>query len=135
MTAPLLVFPDVVALAVGQLAAGLPALVGAVHIGNRVPSPRPERFVVVRRGGGSRITIVTEAATLNIGAWALSVPDADDIAQACRSVIHAMAHSTVDGVAVYRVDDLGGPAEEADPLSDQPMSQLSVSVHVRGHTP
>lgn len=135
MSLPLLVFPDVVALAVEQLAAQLPALVGTVHVGNRVPSPRPQRFVVVRRGGGSRITIVTEAATLNVGAWALSVPDADDIAQACRSVLHALAGTTVNGVPVYKVDDVGGPAEEADPLSDQPMSQLSVSVHVRGRTP
>lgn len=131
----LLVFPDVVALAVDRLAAELPTLVGTTHVGNRVPSPRPDRFVVVRRAGGSRITIVTEAATLNIGAWASSVPDADDIAQAARTVLHAMAGTTVDGVPIYRVDDLGGPSEDADPLSDQPMSQLSVSVHVRGRTP
>jgi hypothetical protein len=135
MSTPLLVFPDVVALAVDQLDGQLSGLVGPVHVGNRVPSPRPDRFVVVRRAGGTRITIVTEAATLNIAAWAQSVPDADDIAQACRSVMHAMAQTTVNGVPVYKVDDLGGPAEEADPLSDQPMSQLSVSVHVRGHTP
>jgi hypothetical protein len=136
MSVPLLVFPDVVALVVGQLAAQLPALVGGpVHVGNRVPTPRPERFVVVRRAGGDRVTIVTEAATINVAAWAQSVPDADDIAQACRSALHAMGGANVDGVPVYKVVDLGGPAEEADPLSDQPMSQLSVSVHVRGHTP
>jgi hypothetical protein len=136
MSAPVLVFPDVVALVVPTLTTQLPALVGGpVHVGNRVPSPRPDRFVVLRRAGGSRITIVTEAATINVAAWAQSVPEADDIAQACRSVLHGMAGSLVDGVPIYKVDDLGAPAEEADPLSDQPMSQLSVSVHVRGRTP
>lgn len=135
MSVPMLVFPDVVALAVERLNDELPALVGTVHVGNRVPSPRPARFVVVRRGGGSRITIVTEAATINVGSWAQSVPDADDIAQACRSVLHAMAGGMVNGVPIYKVEDVGGPAEEADPLSDQPMSQMSVAVHVRGYTP
>jgi hypothetical protein len=131
-----LVFPDAVALVLPELTAGLPALgFAGIPVGNRVPSPRPERFIVVRRAGGARITIVTEAATLNLQAWSTSVPDADDLAQAARSIVWGMAGRTFASTPVYRVEDVEGPAEEADPLSDQPMAQLSVSVHVRGRVP
>jgi hypothetical protein len=88
---PTLVFPDAVRLALDTLAAELPALVGApVPTGNRVPSPRPDRFVRVRRQGGTRVTVVTEAAQLGIEAWAPDVGGADELAQACRSVLFGM---------------------------------------------
>jgi hypothetical protein len=134
-TIPTLIFPDVVALAIERLGAELPALVGAaVHVGNRVPSSRPERFVIVRRTGGTRVTIVTEAATLAIEAWGADVAEAGDLAQACRSVLFALKGRTVSGVPVYLVEDVGGPAEVPDPLSDQPVAQLAVAIHVRGQT-
>lgn len=136
MTAlPALVFPDVVALVLARFNEELPALIGSpVPCGNRVPSPRPERFVRVQRQGGTRITIVTEAAQVAIEAWGPDVAAAGELAQACRSVLFAMKGRTFDGIPVYLVEDVGGPAEVADPLSDQPRSQFSVSVHLRGRT-
>jgi hypothetical protein len=132
---PTLIFPDAVELVTAELDRQLPALMGAaVPVGNRVPDPRPDRFVRVRRTGGTRITVVTEAATIAIEAWALDVAGAEDLAQAARSVVHSMARRTIDGVPVYLVDDVGGPAEDADELSDQPVMPFSVAVHVRGHT-
>lgn len=132
---PTLIFPDAVQLALDTLAAELPAIVGeAVPTGNRVPSPRPPRFVRVRRMGGTRVTVVTEAAQLSVEAWASDVAGADDLAQACRSVLFGMKGRTIDGIPVYLVEDIGGPAEVADPLSDQPRAQLSVAVHLRGRT-
>jgi hypothetical protein len=132
---PTLVFPDAVRLALDTLAAELPALVGApVPTGNRVPSPRPDRFVRVRRQGGTRVTVVTEAAQLGIEAWAPDVGGADELAQACRSVLFGMKGRTIDGVPVYLVEDIGGPSEVADPLSDQPRAQFAVAVHLRGRT-
>lgn len=128
-------FPDSVLLASDELEAQLPALVGAaVPVGNRVPTPRPDRFVRVRRQGGTRITVVSEAAQLEVQAWALDQAQAEDLAQACRSILHGMACRTVAGVPVYLVDDVGGPAEVPDPLSDQPVSQFSVAMHVRATT-
>jgi len=129
------VFPDAVLLAADELEARLPALVGApVPVGNRVPSPRPDRFVRVRRQGGTRVTVVTEAAQLEVEAWALDQGQAEDLAQACRSVLFSMQCRTVAGVPVYLVEDVGGPAEVPDPLSDQPVSQFSVALHVRATT-
>lgn len=129
------IFPDSVLLASDELEAGLPALVGAaVPVGNRVPSPRPARFVRVRRQGGTRITVVSEAAQLEVQAWGADQAQAEDLGQACRSVLFAMQGRTVAGVPIYRVEDVGGPAEVPDPLSDQPVSQFSVALLVRAAT-
>jgi hypothetical protein len=82
---PTLVFPDAVQLVLDRLSAELPALVGhTVATGNRVPSPRPAEFVRVQRQGGTRVTVVTEAAQLAIEAWSTDVAGADQLAQACR---------------------------------------------------
>jgi hypothetical protein len=133
---PTLIFPDAVALALAELTAQLPAITGQdIPVVNRVPSPRPPTFVRVRRQGGTRATMVTENATLAVEAWAEDAPGADDLAQACRAVLFSMAgRKAANGVPVYRVEDVGGPADVPDPLSDQPIAQFSVGVHVRGRT-
>jgi hypothetical protein len=132
---PTLVFPDAVQLVLDRLSAELPALVGhTVATGNRVPSPRPAEFVRVQRQGGTRVTVVTEAAQLAIEAWSTDVAGADQLAQACRSVLFGMKGRTYGEIPVYLVEDVGGPAEVADPLSDQPRAQFSVAVHLRGRT-
>jgi hypothetical protein len=129
----LLVFPDSVALVLTQLDAQLEAVLGRpVPAGNRVPSPRPDEFVRVRRQGGTRKTYVSEEAFLEVEAWGRTVADAEDIAQATRAVLFSLAGQTFDGGPVYEVQDAGGPAEVADPLSDQPRHTFSIAIHVRG---
>lgn len=129
----LLTFPDSVQLVLDQLAAQLPVLLGrAIATGNRVPSPRPDEFVRVRRQGGSRKTYVSEEAYLEIECWSHDVASAEDLAQISRSILFAMAGLTFGGVPVYQVQDAGGPAEVADPLSDQPRHTFSIAIHVRG---
>jgi hypothetical protein len=128
-------FPDSVALVLGVLDTQLSAVLGRdIPTGNRVPSPRPPEFVCVHRQGGTRKTYVSEEAYLDIEAWSTSVAAAEDIAQAVRSVLFAIAGTTVDSVPIYEVNDAGGPAEVADPLSDQPRHTFSLAIHVRGST-
>lgn len=128
-----LVFPDVAEAVCAQLTGWLDP---SVAIGNLVPNPRPARFIVVRRVGGTRITAVTEAAQLSVQCYAGNQPDAEDLAQAARSVIFAMGGTrSLNGVDIYRVDDIGGPADAPDELSDQPRVLFSVALHVRGHVP
>ena len=88
----------------------------------------------MQRQGGTRVTVVTEAAQLAIEAWSTDVAGADQLAQACRSVLFGMKGRTYGEIPVYLVEDVGGPAEVADPLSDQPRAQFSVAVHLRGRT-
>lgn len=130
-----IVFPDSVELVLTQLAAQLPTALGrSVPTGNRVPSPRPDEFVRVRRMGGTKKTYVSEEAYLEIEAWSTSVSAAEDIAQATRAVVFDMKGQTYNGIPVYEVNDAGGPAEVADPLSDQPRHTFSIAIHVRGQT-
>lgn len=129
------VFPDSVHLVLEQLDAGLEPILGrSIPSGNRVPSPRPTEFIRVQRQGGTRKTVVSEEAYLEVEAWGASVADAEDIAQAARAVLFGMKGQTYDGIPVYEVNDAGGPAEVADPLSDQPRHTFSIAIHVRGLT-
>jgi hypothetical protein len=126
-------FPDVAALAVKATVAGLDAAGrGNVHVGTIVPSPRPPQFVRISRAGGVRRNIITEDARVVVEAWADSAPEATDLAELVRSILHALRGEVTDGVPVYRVDDAEGPADDPDPISDQPRYQFAVSLTVRG---
>lgn len=121
-------FPDPVALILGYLAEQLPT----TPTGTLVPSPRPARFIVARRAGGERTSIVTDAAVVAIEAWGADPADAADLAETCRAHVHAMAGTVRDGTSIYRVDDVGAPGDLPDPLSDQPRYTFSILMTVRG---
>jgi hypothetical protein len=130
-----IVFPDVAALAVDATVAGLAAVGRPVPVGTQVPNPRPGEFVRISRAGGIRRNLVAEDARVVIEAWAQADETAADLAELVRSVLHAVQGTVADGTPVYRVDDVEGPADDPDPLSDQPRYQLAVSMTVRGHKP
>lgn len=124
---PTLVFPDAVEIVLEQVAQqlGLPT-------GTKVPNPRPDSFVLARRTGSSRVTMVTEAVSIAVECWAGSPGDADDLAQRVSALVHAMQGGTYSNVPIYRVSDVGGPRDQPDELSDQPRSTFTLEVHVRG---
>lgn len=132
-TMPVLVFPDVAEVAVEAAAAGLADAGRTVPVGTVVPNPRPAEFVRITRAGGLRRNLVTEDARVVVEAWAQADEDAADLAELVRAVLHALAGTTSDDdVRVYRVDDTEGPADDPDPMSDQPRYQLALSITVRG---
>jgi hypothetical protein len=124
-------FPDVVGLVLAHLNAVMPA----IPTGTLVPSPRPARFVVAQRAGGNRTSLVTDAAVVIIEAWAEGPAQAADLAELCRSYVHALEGTTAQGTPIYRVDDVGAPGDQPDPLSDQPRYTFSVLVTLRGSVP
>lgn len=125
----LIVFPDTVALLCGVLEDEC-----AVPAGTRVPNPRPATFLRLDRTGGPRQTLVSDAAQVTVESWAASEAAAHDLAQLARAVLHTLPGTVVDGVAVYRVDEVSGPANLPDPLSDQARYSQTFAVHVRGAT-
>jgi hypothetical protein len=127
MSQETIVFPDSVALVIDFLKDE----VGGTVL-NKVSDPRLPQFVVVRRVGGVRRNIVCDAATLTVDCWAEQSEDAHDLAQYCRAVLHTLPGQQLDGVTVYKVDEVGGPADLPDPVSDQPRYSFTVSVTVRG---
>jgi len=121
-------FPDAAALVIGHLRTVVPNLTFA----HDVPNPRPAVFVRVFRTGGPKATIVTDAAQLSIESWAPDVDVAIANAMTVRAQLNDMPGRTVAGVAVYRVDELSGPAELPDVVSTSRRITWTVAVHVRG---
>jgi hypothetical protein len=125
-----IVFPDAVGIIIGYLDALLD-----VPVVNSIPNPRPSTasFVTIRRGGGALSSLVVDAATILVEVWG---PEGGDppypLAQLVRGRLHAMWGTVQSGVPIYRVDELGGPAELPDPDSAQPRVQFTVSVLMRG---
>lgn len=104
-------WPDAVGLTVTYLA----QIVAPVHVGSRVPKPRPVQFVQVRRVGGLAQPPVRDRARLDIFCWANTDPAAWALASTVRDAIWALSGTTTLGVVVYDVSEFLGPTQEDDP--------------------
>lgn len=127
---PHVMFPDAVALAIAHLTEAFPGEV----IRKRVPNPRPDQFVTVLRTGGPRRSYVVDDAQLTVDVWATEDAACADLATEVRAVLNSMQGAVIDGTQVYRVDELAGPADTPDPVSDMPRMRWSVVVQTRGAT-
>lgn len=133
MTAPeIIVFPNAAQITIVRLEAAFTTLAPTAEVHSRVPKERPALFCTVRRGGGPRQTLVTDAAQLDVESWAAKPNAAHDLAQIARGVINAMAGTVQSGVQVYFVHEFSGPALLPDPTSDQVRYVQSFQVSMRG---
>ena len=125
-----IVFPDAEQLVAGYLSSQLDGR----PVGTRVPNPRPDRFHVVKRTGGPRATLVTDAAQLTVESWSIVESQAATDAQMARALILALPGETLDGQQVIAVTEFSGPANLPDPASGQPRYSQTLAVHLRGTT-
>lgn len=132
----LVLFPDATDIVCAILSDGLEDDFGwSVPVRSKVPDPRPDTFVVVRRTGGPRRNIVTDTPTLVVESYGLVEEQASDLSQMCRALLFASRATVVDGVAVYRVGEFAGPAYLPDPTSDHHRYTQTVTVALRGAAP
>lgn len=129
---PAVVWPDATDVCVTFLRAALAERGDGATVAAKVPNPRPARLVLVHRVGGPRLNLVADDAQIAVECWAPAAEDAADLAQLCRALIHTMRGGVVDGVPIYRIDELAGPADLPDPLSDQPRYVFTVQIAMRG---
>ena len=130
MTRPTVLFADTVAAVITALDAVL-----EVDVRHRIPNPRPDSLVVVSDTGGSYgRTRVSETVQISVDCWAQTVADAHDLAQLARHHIETLAGTVVDGIPVYRVDDVARPSYQPDTLTDTARYVFTQAVHVRGAT-
>jgi hypothetical protein len=127
-----IVYPDATLAAVTAIRDGLTAQSSTATVGTRVPNPRPDLFVTVRRIGGVRRNLVVDSAQLSVECWGLSEQTAHDLAQLCRGFIHAARGTNQDGTVVYHVAEIGGPALLPDPASEQPRYVATYEIGTRG---
>lgn len=125
-------FPDAAGLLTGHLADQLAAEAEPVPVVTKIPKPRPEKFIRLRRTGGPRRDLVTDQPQVTIEAWAGTDEEAHDLAQLARAILSGLPGTTIDGVAVYRVDELGGPVDLPDPDSAQSRYTFTIQVALRG---
>ena len=126
-------FPDLVEVTLSAIAERID-----IETGTRVPNPRPPTFVLARRLGGDRLNPVLETARIVFECWATTSADADDLAATVRALLFSAATpgtwdaAAIGGVSIYRVEDVAGPADEPDPLSEQPVASFTLQFLARG---
>jgi hypothetical protein len=132
--APVVIFPDVVDLAVDYVKAGLVARGVAAPVGARTPSSGipAAGFVLLRRLGGPRRDIVTDQPQLGVECWADTEHRAQTLAQLVRALLFALRGGTLGGHPVYRVQEFAGPAALPDPDTSKPRYVFTHLVDIRG---
>ncbi len=103
-----------------------------VDVVRKVPATRPTSFVRVRRTGGPRRSRVADAAQISVESYATTVTAAGLLAEQARRALHAARGTVVEGSTIYAVDEVSGPAELPDPLTDQPRYTQTFTFPVRG---
>ena len=123
-------YPLATQLAVDYLDSKFPGL----ESGSRVPKTG-DRFVVVRRGGGSA-DLVTDRAVLMVEAYDRYEDDAERLAADVREEFLALAGETFGGTTCYSVEEYSGPANMPDPRRPE-LSRytFTLALRLRGKTP
>lgn len=109
-----------------MLATRLEPYAANVFVSNKIPSPRRDRMVLVRRDGGNS-TGLRDQARLSVQVWAKTEQDATDLAR----LVAALLWAAPDGDPVLMVRQQSGPTPVAD-TSGQPLRYLVFDVHTRG---
>lgn len=125
-----IVFPDVEGMAITYLK----SVLANTHVSTKVPSTRPTRFIKVQAVGGNKARLNADSTMLTFQCWEADTVKASELARLARAYIHAMPGTEVNGVWVYRVNDVGAPAFNPDPESDSPRYQFTVMIDVKGVT-
>lgn len=95
-------------------------------------APSTTAGVRVLRTGGTR-TKVTDRAQLTIEAYDPIESRASRLALDARAVVHSLQGTVVAGWEVYRVEEIGGPANLPDPRTNLSRYSQTQIVHVRIH--
>lgn len=119
-------YPDIVALLRTYL---LPIV--SVPIASRVPDPRPDVWLQIRRVGGAQQRPVRDQPRVDVLAWDDDDPGAWALAELVRRSVHALAGTTTLGPTVYRVDETLGPRQFDDPLTGAARVMATYSISIR----
>lgn len=126
--APLITFPDVVALALLYVRTMLAD--ASITVAATVPATRPTKLVTLRLAGGSdRLHGILARPRIDAVCWRSTEFDALALAERVRSILRA-APGRVDGVSASSTFAFPFPAP--DPASGNPRALTTVQWQVRG---
>lgn len=122
-------WPDAVGLVVAYLDQALtPTLVAS-----RVPEDRPDEFVQVRRVGGPATPPVRDQARLDVFTWAVTDPEAMDLAYTVREALWLLPGTDLLGPVVYRIEEFLGPRQDDDVVTGTPRVWATYSLTLRAN--
>ncbi|MFF7365618.1 hypothetical protein [Streptomyces sp. NPDC008125] len=125
-----IVFPDAAEVYTRYLREQLAARGDLVHVGTRVPSPRPARLVRAERIGGAQLDVVTDRPRLDVHCWGATEADAADLVAVVRALTLAMPGWR--GAVVYDLAEVGGPNLLPDAATSSPRYAFAVELSIRG---
>lgn len=120
-------FADVVALVIGYLT----PVVDPVPISSRVPKPRPDEFVRIRKIGGVPPGAFRETARLDVFTWAPQEPRAYEIANQIQSALFKLKGSNALGIPSYSMAPVLSPRTFDDPETGTPRVWATYDLVVR----
>lgn len=123
-------YPDSVEVYSRYLREAMAARGDPVQTGTRVPSPRPRRFVTVKRIGGARLDLVTDRPRLDVHCWGDTEDTAADLVKVVRAL--TLAAPGWRGAVVYDVVEVGGPNLLTDAETSLPKFAFAVEISIRG---
>ena len=114
----------------GQL---LRPLLAPIPVQTKMPEPRPDRIVLVRRPGGAMGNLVTDRPTLIFHCWALDDVDAEQIASRVRALLKHHQFALVGDYTLHGWRE-AGCSEHPDPAVTtharwQVTGTLGISAH------
>ena len=105
-----------------------------VNVYTRVPDPRPDSYLTVRRNGGQS-DFVVDVPTVELFSVAPNDFTGEQTAMetltTARELLQQLAGTTLDGVTTYRVDEIVGPTRVTDPDTGDPAVMCMFALRVR----
>lgn len=126
--AEILVAPGIESLLVSGISARSSA---DVWVATKIPNPRPDKLVRVRRAGGPRTSLVIDNPTVLIECWAETEVDAENLASLTAGIVASLDGETIDGHMILHSEILGGPVNDPDPDSATPRYTLTALLRTR----
>ncbi|ALY08925.1 tail terminator [Arthrobacter phage Savage2526] len=100
-------------------------------VGTKVPNPRPNEFVIIRRVGGIQRDLVTDEPTILVEVWAATETRAVRVAQIIRGLLHS--YSQIGEYSILGCDEISGPVNLPDGLSAQVRYTATYVVAIRSN--
>lgn len=128
----LIISADAEAAAITYLSTELAARGVTADVSVQVPDVMPEKMVQVTLTGGTRENMITDRPQLTVECSAGSTIEASDLARLCHGLMLSAAGTSVGGLWVRKVEEVGGIQFLPDPDTNQPKYLFTVRWHARG---
>lgn len=127
----LVVYTGVEILVWPYLTAELSARGESVHVGTKVPNPRPDRLIRITAAGGGERALVLSTRTAIFECWDTSEPQAQRLAELSYAIMRAAQYDP-SIPTVRKVGTVSAPKYFPDPESASPRYQFTLAIDVRG---